>query len=99
MLTLFSCSQLEEINEISTSASTNKTETLTSNSAIPLVVGYFPSWSETYPSGWGTKLRNMTEEVTQIFLSFIKPNMRYVKGSLDIKNVGIAVPYDGTILK
>lgn len=65
----------------------------------PLVVGYFPSWSETYPSGGSTKLRNTPEEVTHIFLSFVKPNMRYVKGSFDIKQVGIEVPYDGVMLK
>jgi len=64
-----------------------------------LVVGYFPSWSETYPSTSGTKLRNMPEEVTHIFLSFVKPNMRYQKGSFDIKGTGIEVPYDGVELK
>ena len=41
----------------------------------------------------------MPEEVTHIFLSFIKPNMRYTKGSYDIKGVGIEVPYDGIVLK
>ncbi|KUY29504.1 hypothetical protein [Elizabethkingia ursingii] len=41
------------------------------NSKLPLVVGYFPSWSD-----YSTNiLRNIPEEVTYVFLSFAKPNM------------------------
>lgn len=64
-----------------------------------LVVGYFPSWSETFPSASGTKLRNLPEEVTHVFLSFVKPDMRYEKGSFDLRNTGLEVPYDGQTLK
>lgn len=67
----------------------------------PLVVGYFPSWSETTPSGsdTGSKLRDLPEEVTHVFLSFVKPNMRYTKGSFDITATGLEVPYKGQMLK
>ncbi len=96
--TLFSCTQMDEINDINTTVNT-ESETRTNSNTTPLVVGYFPSWSETYPTSSGSRLRNMPEEVTHIFLSFIKPNMRYTKGSFDIKGVGIEVPYDGIVLK
>ena len=96
---LTSCNQFEEFNEAANLQTTPQSETRATTSAVPLVVGYFPSWSETYPTASGSRLRNMPEEVTHIFLSFIKPNMRYTKGSYDIKGVGIEVPYDGIILK
>ena len=98
--TLFSCSQMDELNEISANSNAQNQQTTRSNdNTTPLVVGYFPSWRETYPTASGSRLRNMPEEVTNIFLSFIKPNMRYTKGSFDIKGVGIEVPYDGIVLK
>ena len=96
---LTSCNQFEEFNEAANLQTTPQSETRATTSAVPLVVGYFPSWSETYPTASGSRLRNMPEEVTHIFLSFIKPNMRYTKGSYDIKGVGIEVPYDGIVLK
>ena len=95
---LFSCSQSDELTEAGKNYDTQHT-TKGTNNTTPLVVGYFPSWSETYPTASGSRLRNMPEEVTHIFLSFIKPNMRYTKGSFDIKGVGIEVPYDGHVLK
>ncbi len=99
LLALWSCSQHDEL--LSTQETQKKESFLQTKTTgeTPMVVGYFPSWSETYPSTSGTRLRNIPEEVTHIFLSFIKPNMRYVKGSFDIKNVGIEVPYDGLTLK
>ena len=96
---LTSGNQFEEFNEAANLQTATQSETRATTSAVPLVVGYFPSWSETYPTASGSRLRNMPEEVTHIFLSFIKPNMRYTKGSYDIKGVGIEVPYDGIILK
>ncbi len=97
---LTSCNQFEEFNDVAKDAQQDLNgETRANNSQTPLVVGYFPSWSETYPTAAGSRLRNMPEEVTHIFLSFIKPNMRYTKGSFDIKGVGIEVPYDGIVLK
>ena len=67
----------------------------------PLVVGYFPSWSESTPNGTsaGSNLRDLPEEVTHVFLSFVKPNMRYTKGSFDLKGTGLEVPYSGDVLK
>ena len=102
VLALFTgCNQNDEVLQNSGQNNTSDlTDTkITGSVKGPVVVGYFPSWSETYPSANGTKLINIPEEVTHNFLSFIKPDMRYVKGSYDIKNVGIEVPYDGIILK
>ena len=96
---LTSCNQYEDFGDAAQTQQDLQAETRSNSSQVPLVVGYFPSWSETYPSASGSKLRNMPEEVTHIFLSFIKPNMRYTKGSFDIKGVGIEVPYDGIVLK
>lgn len=101
LVTLVGCKNQHDILETDNSNGllADNQSSKASSTPEPLVVGYFPSWSETYPSSSGSRLRNMPEEVTHIFLSFIKPNMRYVKGSLDIKNVGIEVPYDGPVLK
>lgn len=97
VLTVIACTNEHEVLD---SAKRDAGKLFTkSASNQPLVVGYFPSWSETYPSGGSTRLRNVPEEVTHIFLSFVKPNMRYAKGSFDIKQVGIEVPYDGATLK
>lgn len=97
VFTVIACTNEHEILETK-QGNPEKAATKTTNQQ-PLVVGYFPSWSETYPSGGSTRLRNVPEEVTHIFLSFVKPNMRYTKGSMDIKQVGIEVPYDGVTLK
>ena len=65
------------------------------NSKLPLVVGYFPSWSD-----YSTNiLRNIPEEVTYVFLSFVKPNMRYKKGSFDLINTGLQCDNNGRVLK
>ncbi len=66
-----------------------------------IVLGYFPSWSETWVSKPtdGSKLRNIPKHVTHVFLAFAKPNLRYVKGSFDITKTGIQTPYKGKILK
>lgn len=66
----------------------------------PLLLGYFPSWSESSPSASGrTRFRDIPRHVNHVFLSFAKPNMRYIKGSMDISNTGIEVPYNGETLK
>lgn len=78
---------------------TTRQHTKTARVSSQLVVGYFPSWSETFPSANGTLLRNLPEEVTHVFLSFVKPDMRYEKGSYDLRNTGLEVPYDGQTLK
>lgn len=65
------------------------------NSKLPLVVGYFPSWSD-----YSTNiLRNIPEEVTYVFLSFVKPNMRYKKGSFDLTSTGLQCDNNGKVLK
>lgn len=88
--------------------------TLSSNSAVgtihdndsPLlsnervVLAYFPSWSENWvAANQDSKLRRVPNFVNYIFLAFAKPNLRYVKGSYDIGETGIGVPYDGCTLK
>ena len=66
----------------------------------PVILGYFPSWSETYAGpGQGSKLRDIPPFVNHVFLSFAKPNMRYEKGSFDLSGTGIEVPYSGCDLK
>lgn len=79
-------------NTKSASASTNITE--------PIILGYFPSWSESWAStGQGSKLRDLPEHITHVFLAFARPNLRYQKGSFDIANTGIQTPYGGATLK
>ncbi|SEK93820.1 chitinase [Aquimarina amphilecti] len=66
----------------------------------PIILGYFPSWSESWTTtGQGSKLRDIPEHVTHVFLAFARPNLRYQKGSLDITGTGIQTPYDGQTLK
>ncbi len=80
----------------------NVESTFTDKAALtePIILGYFPSWSESYPvEGKGSKLRDIPKHVTHVFLAFAKPNLRYQKGSLDITNTGIQTPYGGDILK
>ncbi|WP_196890080.1 glycosyl hydrolase family 18 protein [Aureivirga sp. CE67] len=65
----------------------------------PVVLAYFPSWSENYvTSEQNSKLREIPSYVNYVFLSFAKPNLTYVKGSYDISQTGIEVPYDGCTL-
>ena len=64
----------------------------------PVVLGYFPSWSETWTSpGNNSKLREIPSYVNHVFLSFAKPDLTYVQGSYDISNTGIQTPYDGLL--
>ena len=66
----------------------------------PIVLGYFPSWSESWAApGQGSKLRDIPEHVTHVFLAFARPNLRYQKGSLDISDTGIQTPYGGDTLR
>jgi chitinase len=68
--------------------------------STPIVMAYFPSWDETYAdSGKNSKLREVPSYVNMIFLAFAKPDLQYVKGSMDISKTGIEVPYDGCALK
>ena len=70
------------------------------NFTDPVVLGYFPSWSESWAgSGQNSKLREIPPYVNFVFLSFAKPDLTYVKGSYDISGTGIEVPYDGCALK
>lgn len=67
----------------------------------PIILGYFPSWSETSPESDNpnTKLRQIPSYVNYVFLGFAKPEMRYTKGSYNISQTGIEVPYGGCELK
>ncbi len=86
---------LDEQNLLETAPVSNK-------AAItePIILGYFPSWSESWTTtGQGSKLRDIPEHVTHVFLAFAKPNLRYQKGSFDITGTGIQTPYGGETLK
>ena len=51
----------------------------------PVVLAYFPSWSENWVStGQSSKLRDTPAFVNHLFLGFGKPNLRYEKGSYDL---------------
>ena len=66
----------------------------------PIVLGYFPSWSETWTStDQNSILREVPSFVNFVFLSFAKPDLDYLQGSYDIGNTGLNVPYDGCTLK
>lgn len=66
----------------------------------PIILGYFPSWSENYTStDQNSKLREIPTFVNYVFLSFAKPDLTYIKDSFDISDTGIQVPYDGCTLK
>lgn len=66
----------------------------------PIVLGYFPSWSETWVSAnQDSPLRRIPSFVNYVFLSFAKPDLTYTAGSYDISGTGIGVPYDGCALK
>ncbi len=65
----------------------------------PIVLGYFPSWSETWLTNGTSKFTSLPAHITHVFFSFGKPNLRYTKGSYDLSQTGIQVPYDGQMLK
>lgn len=66
----------------------------------PIVLGYFPSWSETWTTtDQNSILREVPSFVNYVFLSFAKPDLDYVQGSYDISQTGLNVPYDGCTLK
>ena len=66
----------------------------------PIILAYFPSWSEDWvAAGQPSKLRNIPPFVNHVFLGFAKPNMRYERGSYDLSQTGIEVPYGGCELK
>ncbi|NER13017.1 hypothetical protein GWK08_06175 [Leptobacterium flavescens] len=74
--------------------------TTTIQSTDPIILGYFPSWSETWTSGDnGSRLRDIPTHVNHVFLAFARPDLRYQKGSLDISGTGIQTPYGGATLK
>lgn len=66
----------------------------------PIVLGYFPSWSESWTTtDQNSTLREVPSFVNYVFLAFAKPDLRYTQGSYDISQTGIQVPYDGCTLK
>ncbi|MBP2833005.1 hypothetical protein J8281_12480 [Aquimarina sp. U1-2] len=97
---LLSCTHENFMDQ--TPENANTTELLESDKLLtkPIVLGYFPSWSESWTTtGQGSKLRDIPKHITHVFLAFAKPNLRYQKGSLDITNTGIQTPYGGETLK
>ncbi|MGB0917588.1 MAG: glycosyl hydrolase family 18 protein [Flavobacteriales bacterium] len=66
----------------------------------PIVLGYFPSWSESWASqDQNSSLREIPSYVNYVFLAFGKPDLTYTQGTYDISQTGIQVPYDGCALK
>jgi chitinase len=66
----------------------------------PIVLGYFPSWSESWTTtDQNSTLREVPSFVNYVFLAFAKPDLTYTQGSYDISQTGIQVPYDGCTLK
>ena len=90
--------------ETTVATSTTSTPSSTGGNAFtvdePVVLAYFPSWSESYVSaGQPSKLRDIPAFVNHVFLAFAKPNLNYLKGSYDLSGTRIEVPYDGCTLK
>ncbi len=98
---IFSCTNESFLDNTLETGNTVESSGLNKSSLTePIVLGYFPSWSESWTTtGQGSKLRDIPEHVTHVFLAFAKPNLRYQKGSLDIVNTGIQTPYGGATLK
>ena len=110
LFSIFSCEELEmqptfdasqEVKVIQTKAMAARlSATRLVNEQEPVVLGYFPSWSESWTStGQGSKLRDIPEHVNYVFLAFARPNLTYTKGSYDIAGTGIQTPYGGATLK
>ncbi len=102
LLLSISCSEdvLEPTAMNSDPASKSDAVLENTNSNDPVILGYFPSWSENWASpGQGSKLRDVPEHVNHLFLAFARPNLRYTKGSYDLAGTGIQTPYNGQTLK
>lgn len=66
-----------------------------------IVGGYFPSWKEGYAGEQdfkATALRNLPDYINTVMLGFAKPNLRYTKGTFNIRESGLQVPYSGKAL-
>ncbi|QLE03001.1 hypothetical protein HX109_16015 [Galbibacter sp. BG1] len=95
-----SCSKEDFSSKENIEETSLKTAYATASITEPIVLGYFPSWSESWAApGKGSKLRDVPEHITHIFLAFAKPNLRYQKGSYSLQGTGIQTPYDGQTLK
>jgi chitinase len=63
-------------------------------------VGYFETWSDPWQSdGAKTQLANIPSYMNYVNLSFVKPDLNYVKGSYDLANTGIQFSYSSDALK
>ncbi len=97
---LFSCTNESFLDETLETQNSASFEADKSSLTEPIILGYFPSWSESWTTtGQGSKLRDIPKHITHVFLAFAKPNLRYQKGSLDITGTGIQTPYGGETLK
>ncbi len=97
---LFSCTHENFSGDVVEENLSESSEDNKSALTEPIILGYFPSWSESWTTtGQGSKLRDIPKHITHVFLAFAKPNLRYQKGSLDITNTGIQTPYGGATLK
>jgi chitinase len=99
IISLWACNK-EEITAVQSEEQIAPVTNYAVTSDEPVVLGYFPSWSESWASGnSGSKLRDMPEHVTHVFLAFARPNMRYEKGSYSLSGTGVQTPYNGATLK
>ncbi len=101
-LSVFACQKDLAVDNLTPVGTSINVQNLVTLAETPIVLGYFPSWSETWVSAATisqSKLASLPSTVTHVFLAFAKPNLTYVKGSFNLAETGIEVPYDGNTLK
>jgi chitinase len=101
-LSFFACQKDLAVDNLTPVGTSINVQSLATVAEMPIVLGYFPSWSETWVTSATisqSKLASLPSTVTHVFLAFAKPNLTYVKGSFDLSGTGIEVPYDGNTLK
>lgn len=63
-------------------------------------VGYFETWSDAWAADAAhTQLAQVPTYVNYVMLSFMKPDAKYVAGSLDFTSTGLQFGYSGQMLK
>ncbi|NNM59671.1 MAG: glycoside hydrolase family 18 protein, partial [Legionellales bacterium] len=63
-------------------------------------VGYFETWSDAWAADAAhTELAQVPTYINYVMLSFMKPDAKYVAGSLDFTDTGLQFGYSGQMLK
>jgi chitinase len=88
-------------NPVTLPDTSSVTLTFVKQAAKPIYGGYYQSWSSEYKDdGSKTKLANLPSYMNHVYLSFIKPDVSYVKGSLTYTGTGLEFSYaNGQVLK